>query len=319
MEFDKISILENAKNKCINKTCSLNRTFTPEGKKLEGKLIAIHEAVYAEFSNGKKEYILHFDIDGIHGNMKNSLAKDFCTKYTLEQMQDEYIEALKRKAENAHLENIKRDADTEFFNAHLSEISNLFILGKVDIKQFVKYATLKYEYRSERDGEYNYKGLMFNIEIIRLSENNFKVNASYYNHIDEDSKIFETDFSELMEYLRKVSEKINAAIGAMLSERKAIDNKKAYDREFQFKCLEFVTDKKHIYIFKTARGSFCVNYGIRWSNKGEGKFYRISDEQLYKMLTEKGITTYAKIEASTDARMRDVVDTLEFIPIVALA
>ena len=36
MEFDKISILENAKNKCINKTCSLNRTFTPEGKKLEG-------------------------------------------------------------------------------------------------------------------------------------------------------------------------------------------------------------------------------------------------------------------------------------------
>ena len=251
--------------------------------------------------------------------MKNSLAKAFCTKYTLEQMQDEYIEALKRKAENAHLENIKRDADTEFFNAHLSEISNLFILGKVDIKQFVKYATLKYEYRSERDGEYNYKGLMFNIEIIRLSENNFKVNASYYNHIDEDSKIFETDFSELMEYLRKVSEKINAAIGAMLSERKAIDNKKAYDREFQFKCLEFVTDKKHIYIFKTARGSFCVNYGIRWSNKGEGKFYRVSDEQLYKMLTEKGITTYAKIEASTDASIRDVVDTLEFIPIVALA
>ena len=105
----------------------------------------------------------------------------------------------------------------------------------------------------------------------------------------------------------------------MLSERKAIDNKKAYDREFQFKCLEFVTDKKHIYIFKTARGSFCVNYGIRWSNKGEGKFYRISDGQLYKMLTEKGITTYAKIEAPTDARMRDVVDTLEFIPIVALA
>ena len=319
MEFERISILENAKNKCINHTCSLNKTFTPEGKKLEGKLITIHESVYAELSNGKKEYILYFDVDGMHGNMKNSLAKDFCTKYTLEQMQDEYIEALKKKAENARLENIKRDADTEFFNAHLSEISNLFILGKVDIKQFVKYATLKYEYRSERDGEYNYKGLMFNIEIIRLSENNFKVNVSYYNHIDEDSKIFETDFSELMEYLRKVSEKINAAIGAMLSERKAIDNKKAYDREFQFKCLEFVTDKKHIYIFKTARGSFCVNYGIRWSNKGEGKFYRISDEQLYKMLTEKGITTYAKIEASTDARMRDVVDTLEFIPIVALA
>ena len=195
MEFDKISILENAKNKCINKTCSLNRTFTPEGKKLEGKLRAIHEAVYAEFSNGKKEYILHFDIDGIHGNMKNSLAKDFCTKYTLEQIQDEYIEALKKKAENARLENIKRDADTDFFNAHLSEISDLFILGKVDIKQFAQYATLKYEYRSERDREYNYKGLMFNIEVIRLSENNFKVNASYYNHIDEDNKIFEADFS----------------------------------------------------------------------------------------------------------------------------
>lgn len=228
MDFERISILENAKHKCINNTCSLNRTFTPEGKKLEGKLIAIHEDVYAELFNGKKTYILRFDIDGIHGNMKNSLAKDFCTKYTLEQMQDEYIEALKRKAENAHLENIKRDADTEFFNAHLSEISNLFILGKVDIKQFVKYATLKYEYRSERDGKYNYKGLMFNIEIIRLSENNFKVNASYYNHIDEDSKIFETDFFNLMEYLRKVSEKINAAIGAMLSERKAIDNKMEY-------------------------------------------------------------------------------------------
>ena len=319
MDFERISILENAKNKCINHTCSLNKTFTPEGKKLEGKLIAIHDAVYAELSNGKKEYILYFDVDGIHGNMKNSLAKDFCTKYTLEQMQDEYIEALKRESENARLENIKRDADTEFFNAHLSEISNLFILGKVDIKQFVKYATLKYEYRSERDGEYNYKGLMFNIEIIRLSENNFRVNAAYYNHIDEENKIFEADFSDLMEYLRKVSEKINAAIGAMLSERKAIDNKKAYEREFQFKCLEFVTDKKHTYIFKTARGSFCVNYGIRWSNKAEGKFYRISDEQLYKMLTEKGITTYAKIEASTDARMRDVVDTLEFIPIVSLA
>ena len=72
MDFERISILENAKNKCINKTCSLNRTFTPEGKKLEGKLIAIHESVYAELSNGKKEYILCFDIDGMHGNMKNS-------------------------------------------------------------------------------------------------------------------------------------------------------------------------------------------------------------------------------------------------------
>lgn len=319
MDFERISILENAKNRCINHTCSLNRTFTPEGKKLEGKLIAIHEAVCAELSNGEKECILYFDNDGIHGNMKNSLAKDFCAKYTLEQMQDEYIEALKEKAEKARLENIKRDADTAFFNEHLSEISDLFILGKVDIKQFVQYAALTYEYRSERDREYNYKGLMFGIEITRLSENNFRVDASYYNHIDEDSKIFEVDFSELIEYLRKVSGKINVAIEAMLSERKAIDNKKAYDREFQFKCLEFVTDKKYIYIFKTARGSFCVNYGIRWSNKGEGKFYRVSDEQLYKMLTEKGITTYAKIEASTDASIRDVVDTLEFIPIVALA
>lgn len=317
--MNRMEIIKDRKNYCIKHTVSMRKTFNFEtGEAINGKLFASHEGVYAALDNGINVHIIHFDIEDIHGNVKNALAKEFCNEYSLEQLQAEYIEEMSRKAELAQLENIKREADADFFNTHLVEISSSFSYGEFTVNNWACGTVLKYNYRSDNDRNYNYNGKSFSIEISRPDAEFFKVNAVFYNHIDEENKIFICSYPELIEYMKRISEKINTAIDTMMQDRAEINRQREYEFNFMLKCSDMLQDKAHTYIFKTAKGSFNINKGVRWSNKGEGKFYKINAEQLYKMLTEKKINTYAVVDSDADERIRDIIDTLEFMPIVAV-
>lgn len=315
--MNNMQIIEDNKNYCIKHTVSMRKTFNAEtGEAISGRLFANHETVYAALDNGTNVYVTHFDTENVHGNTRNALAKNFCDVYTLEQLQAEFLEELKIKAEAEQLENIKRKADVEFFNTHLTEISGGFVYGEFTINNWACGVVLKYSYNSDRDREYNYAGKSFSVEISIPDVDVFKVNAVYYNYIDEENKIFTCNYSELIDYMKRISGKINIAIDTMLKDRAEIDRQRNKEQALLFKCFDIVKDKAHTYVFKTTRGSFNVNRGVRWSNKGEGKFYKINAEQLCKMLMEKKIFTYAIVDSNDDGRIRDIIDTLEFVPIV---
>ena len=317
--MNRMEIIKDRKDYCIKHTVSMQKTFNLEtGEAINGKLFASHESVYAALDNGINVYIIHFDIEDIHGNVKNALAKEFCNEYSLEQLQAEYIKEMSRKAELAQLENIKREADAEFFKTHLTEISTGFSYGEWTVNSWTCGVVVKYCYHSERDKDYNYNGRSFVIEISKPDADTFRVNAVYYKHIDEEDKIFTCSYPELIEYMKRISGKINTAIDTMMQDRAEINRQREYEFNFKLKCYNMLQDKAHTYIFKTAKGSFNVNKGVRWSNKGEGKFYKINAEQLYKMLTEKKINTYAVVDSDADERIRDIIDTLEFMPIVTV-
>lgn len=318
-EYNKL--IEKAHERCIKELCSLRHTFNITSGKLKGVLFGENGSVYVRLdeeneNNIKKvHYIVSFD-DKLHGNTRNFLAKKFCEKYTLEQLQEEYLQELQRKFEIQKQEEFKRKQDTDFFNVHFSDFKKHFKYGEMRISRIICGTVLNYKYHSLHDGDYNYKGLMFDIEINRITKNEFKAEYTHYDEHVGKTDNFNGNYSELIQYLEKVGNEINSAVDELIAERTEIDRQRLFEYHFKTKCYKIVNDKEHTYIFKTTKGSFNVHHGLRWSNKGEGKFYRIDGDKLYKMLSDKKITTYAIINGGLERQTHDILNTLVFIPIM---
>lgn len=314
---ERLNLIYKEKDRCIKNSVALRHTFDTNGDKIKGKLVNIKNAVYADLGSAsiRKPLIAYFDDSNIHGTIRNNLAKEFCDTFTLDELQDDYIKELDNQAELEKQKEIKRKNDNKLLTDILSDYSNKFkYYDEFEVKSYAN-ETLKYHYRSDNDSDYRYKGLLFDIEISITDDNEYKIMADYYNGIDE-KDIVNCIYSksELYSYLDKVSNKINIAIDNMLAEREVIDSQKQYEQELKYKCYDIINDTAHTYVFKTKRGSFSVNGNIRWSNQGEGKFYRTNVDQLSKLLLSKNITTYACIDSKEE--VPDNLDTLTFIDIV---
>lgn len=314
---ERLNLIYKEKDRCIKNSVALRHTFDTNGDKIKGKLVNIKNAVYADLGSAsiRKPLIAYFDDNNIHGTIRNNLAKEFCNTFTLDELQDDYLKELDNQAELEKQKEIKRKNDNKLLTDILSDYSNKFkYYDEFEVKSYAD-ETLKYHYRSDNDSDYRYKGLLFDIEISITDDNEYKIMADYYNGIDE-KDIVNCIYSksELYSYLDKVSNKINIAIDNMLAEREVIDSQKQYEQELKYKCYDIINDTAHTYVFKTKRGSFSINGSIRWSNQGEGKFYRTNVDQLSKLLLSKNITTYACIDSKEE--VPDNLDTLTFIDIV---
>ena len=87
--------IEQMKDYIIHHSVALNRTFTREGMKKAGQLIAHTGAVYFIEENSEvKSYICSFEASDDMTKIEcNRLAKSFVNAYSLEQLQEEYLTA----------------------------------------------------------------------------------------------------------------------------------------------------------------------------------------------------------------------------------
>ena len=214
--------IEQIKDFIIHYSITLNRTFTREGAKKAGHLIADGGSIYfieehSEVKNvicGIKVFfhIFNFEVpDDMRKIECNRLAKSFVNAYSLEQLQEEYLTALKQNAEAEQAFNKKAENDIQI----LTELSKKipFDFSNNGITVDICGAKMHYSNGKKIDfaarDRWNYNGYEINFEVRIVADNMYSVNlrASInsicgYTHIENNTY----SEAELLTYLNQWAE-----------------------------------------------------------------------------------------------------------------
>ena len=205
--------IEQMKDYIIHHSIALNRTFTREGAKKAGQLIAHTGAVYfIEENSEAKNHICSFEVSDDMTKIEcNRLAKSFVNAYSLEQLQDEYLTALKQKAEAEQAFNKKADADMQA----LTELSKKipFDFSNNGITVDISGAKMHYSNGKKIDfaarDRWNYNGYSIDFEVRIVADNMYSVNLKAsinsiygYTHIENNTY----SEAELLTYLNQWAE-----------------------------------------------------------------------------------------------------------------
>lgn len=293
--------IEQMKDYIIHHSVTLNKTFTRDGMKKTGRLIVNTGAIYFIEENSEiKNFICNFDVSDELSKIEcNRLAKNFINTYSLEQLQKEYLIALKQKAEAEAEHNKKANADIQLLTELSKKIPFDFSDNGITIDTCgakIHYSNgMKIDYTT-RD-RWNYNGYSINFEVRIISDNVYSVslkaninNLYEYTHI-ENNTYSET---ELLAYLNKWAE-IQAEQKRIIARHVEDDKRKMQTKINTMDFIDNILDNGKLLIVKTKKSATAFFGGngkyTKFSCRGEGKFRHSNYKDIMEYINKS--TEYA--------------------------
>lgn len=309
-----LEIITEVKYKLIENSCALRHTFkvTETGaEKLAGDLIAESDTILFKQDN-KKHYIISIDDNYGHGNFRNTLAKEFVKTFTLEQLQNEFIETQNRKYNEALEQQKQAEIDKKYFTDIIEKLKIISNIGEFHIGNWGSTKRLNWEIDIRNNSIYKNQ-LHATIKIDR-KDNILNVayttcdNGVYYN--ENYNRIFTE--SKFINWYTDIMQDINNKLEVIKAERQAIDKQIDDEAKVYAFCRKVISSGNE-YIFKTKQSAFCVRGRTKFALKGEGKYQNTDASKLCDIIKSKGITEYCVMNESESAYdMRKNLDTLKF-------
>ena len=309
--------IEQMKDYIIHHSVALNRTFTREGMKKAGQLIAHTGAVYfIEENSEAKSYICSFEVSDDMTKIEcNRLAKNFVNAYSLEQLQEEYLTALRQKAEAEQAFNKKADADMQA----LTELSKKipFDFSNNGITVDISGAKMHYSNGKKIDfatrDRWNYNGYSIDFEVRIVADNMYSVNLKAsinsicgYTHIENNTY----SEAELLTYLNQWAE-IEAEQKRIIADHVEDDKRKMQAKINTMDFIDNILDNGKMLIIKTKKSATAFFGGngrySKFSCKGEGKYRRSNYEDIMEYISKS--TEYAAMtdDEYHNTKLQDIV------------
>ena len=312
------NIIEQKKDFIVNHSVVLNRTFTRDGVKKAGQLIAHTGTVYfIEENSEMKNYICSFEAyDNMTKIECNRLAKNFVNTYSVEQLQDEYLTAIKQKAEAEQAFYKKADADMQTLTELSKKIPFDFSIFGCSIAIDTSGAKMHYSNGKNIDyttrDKWNYNGYSIDFEV-RIVEGNMysvklraNINSYAYTHVE--NNIYSEQ--ELLTYLNKWAE-IEAEQKRIIADKIQEDKRKMQAKINTMNFIDNILDNGKMLIIKTKKSATAFFGGdgryTKFSCKGEGKFRHSSYDDIMEYIGKS--TEYAAMTHSEwhNTKLQDVV------------
>lgn len=290
--------IEEQYTELMENSCACRHLFDGDGNKKTGVLEAKTGAVYFKGDKDTRSYcIVTFSPDDVTSKIEcNRLAKEFVKRYTIEQLQTDYIAAYERHYQNQLATEARKTADIEFFKSHLQDFQAVLPVGNFTTTEY--NGGLKWEIRTERDHDYNYTlHFWFYVEIEK-SDDLFKVSPCFFfgGNCANSEKRFNATYDELLTYLQEsFNTRLMPEIDRVLKERAAIDTEKERKNKLWWFLDDISSGDKAVAIKLGKNSYICIHKTVEWSEspKTKGKFRRLNLNKIVEKILEKGLSEYA--------------------------
>ncbi len=312
-----IKTIEQMKNYIVHHSVALNRTFTHDGTKKAGRLIThTGEIYFVEEDSEIKNFICNFDISNELSKIEcNRLAKNFINAYALEQLQEEYLIALKERAKAEQAFNKKANTDIQL----LIELSKKIPFDFSDNGIIIDMCGAKMHYSNGMKIDYttrdrwNYNGYSINFEVRIISNNMYSVNLNaninnMYGYTHTENNTYSE--IELLTYLNKWAE-IEAEQKRIIIQHVEDDKRKMQAKIAAMDFIDNILDNGKLLIVKTKTSATAFFGGngkyTKFSCRGEGKFRHSNYEDIMKCINKS--TEYAAMtdDEFHNTKLQDIV------------
>lgn len=272
----------------------------------EGELKAGTDANISFINKQGKSYFvtyIPYDYDGnkIDLRIRKRLAGEFINTYSIQFLQTEYEKAIDLK--NKKLDKLKIDYE------HLKALLDKFnMFDKAELKAYAQYPVIKLE-SSWKDFECRHKTVNKQYEVLKL-ENGYRIQEAY-NRLDGSNF---NSIDELLVYCSSLVTEIEKSKQEAALRLQEQAKKEERENNIRNLCWNIARDKDKAYIVKSKNTYTVYRRGMRYSMRGQGKYYSANYDKLESDMINGKITHYIKVDS--DFKREDIdLKEIDFIAI----
>lgn len=225
----------------------------------------------------------------IHGNTRNSIAKQFIEKYNLNELIKEYQEHINKMI----LEEQEHVKSYEAMEVLANELEPLFCgYGTLEARHNygIRIAELEYNCKIKTADQWN--KYSERIKIV-LKDNIYNIERVVFNRCQSgDKETYQFTLEELKSFIPELLKQYKRIEAEEEPKIKAIEEERQRQSKIDDIACKICTDKEHTYILKNKRSFVGIRNNYKWAAGigKEGKYIRTDYFKIAKLIKEKGIT-----------------------------